>query len=138
MLIIVIILKIFICSYFLSFYRDWISVLKLRIKTYLERVGQQHDEESGLYYNRHRYYNPLQGRYITQDPIGLDGGLNAYVYVYNNPVGFTDSMGLAANQQCTIDPVTGQPVGRFISDSRGNIMMEPVGDYWPLSTLQTQ
>uniref|UniRef100_UPI002B249199 RHS repeat-associated core domain-containing protein n=1 Tax=Escherichia coli TaxID=562 RepID=UPI002B249199 len=31
--------------------------------------GQQYDEESGLYYNRHRYYDPLQGRYITQDPI---------------------------------------------------------------------
>ena len=36
--------------------------------------GQQHDEESGLYYNRHRYYDPLQGRYITQDPMGLKGG----------------------------------------------------------------
>ncbi|MBJ3456916.1 hypothetical protein JGC22_24745, partial [Salmonella enterica subsp. enterica serovar Agona] len=34
----------------------------------------QYDEESGLYYNRHRYYNPGQGRYITQDPIGLMGG----------------------------------------------------------------
>lgn len=34
---------------------------------------QQHDEESGLYYNRNRYYNPLLGRYITQDPIGLAG-----------------------------------------------------------------
>ncbi len=37
--------------------------------------GQQHDEESGLYYNRHRYYDPLQGRYITQDPMGLKGGM---------------------------------------------------------------
>ncbi|WP_252493757.1 RHS repeat-associated core domain-containing protein [Escherichia coli] len=37
--------------------------------------GQQYDEESGLYYNRHRYYDPLQGRYITQDPIGLKGGM---------------------------------------------------------------
>jgi RHS repeat-associated protein len=35
--------------------------------------GQQFDEETGLYYNRHRYYDPKQGRYITQDPIGLRG-----------------------------------------------------------------
>ncbi|EEN9295682.1 hypothetical protein G5D10_004341, partial [Salmonella enterica] len=44
---------------------------------------QQYDEESGLYYNRYRYYNPEQGRYITQDPIGLAGGLNTYAYVKN-------------------------------------------------------
>ncbi|EIC1354854.1 hypothetical protein K9601_005353, partial [Escherichia coli] len=35
-----------------------------------------YDEESGLYYNRNRYYDPLQGRYITQDPIGLRGEWN--------------------------------------------------------------
>ncbi len=45
--------------------------------------GQQHDEESGLYYNRHRYYDPLQGRYITQDPMGLKGGWNLYQYPLN-------------------------------------------------------
>ena len=35
-------------------------------------AGQQADEETGLHYNRHRYYDPLQGRYITQNPIGLE------------------------------------------------------------------
>ena len=39
--------------------------------------GQQYDKESGLYYNRNRYYDPLQGRYITQDPIGLEGGMES-------------------------------------------------------------
>ena len=56
--------------------------------------GQQYDEESGLYYNRHRYYNPGQGRYITQDPIGLEGGWNLYSYVFNNPIKFIDPRGL--------------------------------------------
>ncbi|WP_217805541.1 RHS repeat domain-containing protein, partial [Salmonella enterica] len=55
--------------------------------------GQQYDEESGLYYNRHRYYNPGQGRYITQDPIGLKGGLNPYTYPLN-PVQLSDPLGL--------------------------------------------
>ncbi|EFO2462863.1 RHS repeat protein, partial [Escherichia coli] len=57
--------------------------------------GQQYDEESGLYYNRHRYYDPLRGRYITQDPIGLKGGWNFYQYPLN-PVQYIDSMGLAS------------------------------------------
>ncbi|EHH4259069.1 type VI secretion system tip protein VgrG [Escherichia coli] len=57
--------------------------------------GQQYDEESGLYYNRNRYYDPLQGRYITQDPIGLMGGWNPYLYPLN-PVTNTDPQGLEA------------------------------------------
>ncbi|EHT2502232.1 RHS repeat protein [Escherichia coli] len=56
--------------------------------------GQQHDEESGLYYNRNRYYDPLQGRYITQDPIGLEGGWNLYIYPLS-PVMNIDPMGLS-------------------------------------------
>ncbi|MGC4513809.1 RHS repeat-associated core domain-containing protein, partial [Escherichia coli] len=43
--------------------------------------------------NRHRYYDPLQGRYITQDPIGLKGGWNFYQYPLN-PVTNTDPLGL--------------------------------------------
>ncbi|EFC1881637.1 rhs element protein RhsD, partial [Escherichia coli] len=56
--------------------------------------GQQHDEESGLDYNRHRYYDPLQGRYITQDPIGLAGGWSLYAYPLN-PVQHVDPLGLS-------------------------------------------
>ena len=56
--------------------------------------GQQHDEESGLYYNRHRHYDPLQGRYITQDPIGLEGGWSLYAYPLN-PVNGIDPLGLS-------------------------------------------
>ena len=55
--------------------------------------GQWQDEETGLYYNRYRYYDPKQGRYITQDPIGLAGGFNSYAYVAN-PTGWVDPLGL--------------------------------------------
>lgn len=41
-------------------------------------LGQQADEETGLCYNRHRYYDPETGRFISPDPIGLEGGLNAF------------------------------------------------------------
>ena len=55
---------------------------------------QQYDDESSQHYNRHRYYDPTIGRYITQDPIGLDGGLNLYTYPLNTvknikPLGLT-------------------------------------------------
>ena len=61
----------------------------------LRLPGQQYDEESGLHYNRYRYYDPQQGRYITQDPVGLNGGWNPYIYPLD-PVSFADPLGLLA------------------------------------------
>jgi len=55
--------------------------------------GQYHDIETGLHYNRHRYYDPNCGQFITQDPIGLVGGLNSYRYV-PNPTSWVDPLGL--------------------------------------------
>lgn len=63
--------------------------------------GQHYDEESGLHYNRHRYYDPTQGKYITQDPIGLMGGLNTYIYP-NNPLAFIDPKGLSSYGACVM------------------------------------
>ncbi|WP_456022672.1 RHS repeat-associated core domain-containing protein [Pseudomonas protegens] len=58
--------------------------------------GQYFDGESGLHYNRHRYYDPRLGRYLTPDPIKLTGGLNQYQYV-PNPTGWVDPLGLSSN-----------------------------------------
>jgi len=57
--------------------------------------GQYYDSETGLHYNYFRYYDPSTGRYVTPDPIGLDGGINLFTYVGNNPVAFVDPEGLA-------------------------------------------
>ncbi|ODC03040.1 hypothetical protein BFW38_05245 [Terasakiispira papahanaumokuakeensis] len=59
--------------------------------------GQYHDRETGLHYNRFRYYDPRIGRFTTQDPIGLMGGDNLYQYA-PNPTGWVDPLGLS--KQC--------------------------------------
>ncbi|HGJ3235555.1 TPA: RHS repeat-associated core domain-containing protein, partial [Salmonella enterica subsp. enterica serovar Grumpensis] len=78
-------------------YDEWGNLSGEENPEHLEQLirlpGQQYDEESGLYYNRYRYYNPGQGRYITQDPIGLMGGWNLYKYPLN-PMQGIDPLGL--------------------------------------------
>ena len=57
--------------------------------------GQYYDEESGLHYNRFRYYDPEIGRFVSQDPIGLRGGTNLFEYA-PNPIIWVDPLGLSA------------------------------------------
>ncbi|ETX62612.1 protein rhsB [Citrobacter portucalensis] len=67
-------------------YDEWGNVLREdnphNLQQLIRLPGQQYDEESGLHYNRHRYYNPGLGRYITQDPIGLEGGDGIYIVTH--------------------------------------------------------
>jgi len=63
--------------------------------------GQYHDHETGLHYNRHRYYDPRVGRFISRDPIGYSGGINFYHYA-PNPVLWVDPSGLSN------DPIGGE------------------------------
>ncbi|MFE8646083.1 RHS repeat domain-containing protein, partial [Sphingomonas sp. NCPPB 2930] len=56
--------------------------------------GQYADGETGLHYNRFRYYDPVVGRFIHQDPIGLLGGVNLFNFA-KNPGVWIDPLGLA-------------------------------------------
>ncbi|HEU4458269.1 MAG TPA: RHS repeat-associated core domain-containing protein [Methylibium sp.] len=63
-------------------------------KLHLRLPGQYEDEETGLHDNRHRTYDPDQGRYLSADPLGLQGGPNGFVYVAANPLRYVDPEGL--------------------------------------------
>jgi RHS repeat-associated protein len=60
----------------------------------LRLPGQYADAETGLHYNRHRYYDPAQGQYLSPDPLGMPNGPNGYAYVRFNPLRYIDPEGL--------------------------------------------
>jgi RHS repeat-associated protein len=60
----------------------------------LRNPGQYFDEETGFFCNLARFYNPQTGRYISSDPVGLNAGIDTYLYASSNPLGFVDPSGL--------------------------------------------
>jgi RHS repeat-associated protein len=57
-------------------------------------TGREWDADAGLYYYRARWYDPDVGRFMSEDPIGLKGGINLSIYVKNNPITASDPLGL--------------------------------------------
>ena len=76
--------------------------------------GQYFDLETGLHYNRQRYYNPQTGSYLSPDPLGKPDGPNAYAYVANNPLQYVDPDGLIL----------------FAFDGTGNTEASRTNVYW--------
>lgn len=67
---------------------------KAQLKNPIRFQGQYFDEESGLPYNRFRYYDPVIGRFISKDPIRLAGGINLHQYA-SNAIEWVNPLGLA-------------------------------------------
>ncbi|HEV2147523.1 MAG TPA: RHS repeat-associated core domain-containing protein [Longimicrobiaceae bacterium] len=68
--------------------------MRKQVENPLRFTAREYDPETGLYYYRARYYDPALARFISEDPIGLEGGINPYAYAGNDPVNFTDPFGL--------------------------------------------
>jgi RHS repeat-associated protein len=82
-------------------YRTWGNVVAedvAEIQQSLRFQGQYFDPETGLHYNRYRYYDPHSGRFVSQDPIGLYGGTNLQQYA-PNPTQWIDPWGLARRKK---------------------------------------
>src|SRR5262249_7612629 len=67
-------------------------------------TGRELDPESGQYNYRARNYDPMQGRFVQLDPIGLQGGINLYRYCDDSPTNFADPTG-----QSERDPLLPEP-----------------------------
>lgn len=91
------------------------DMLKPLVDCNLRFQNQWEDEESGLYYNLNRFYDPDSGQYLSTDPIGLEGGLRTHGYVHD-PMQWVDPLGLAGCPKKAI--VIGEGMGRIKTAAR--------------------
>jgi len=80
------------------------------LTNFFRYTAREFDTETNLYYNRARYLDPATGRFISEDPIGFDGGVNFYDYVADDPINYLDPSGeIDYNKPPPITvPVTGK------------------------------
>jgi len=86
--------------------------------------GQYHDDETGLDYNYHRYYDPDAGRFTAPDPIGLAAAPNQHAYV-DNPLVWIDPRGLAPTPPSTGGPPAPTPAGGYTTPGNGAVLPVP-------------
>ncbi len=82
-------------------------------------TGQQYDQETGQYYLRARYYNPVVGRFLQEDTYRGDG-LNLYAYCANNPVVYYDPSGHGVTyEEGGVQGTGGTPGNQIVTNSAG-------------------
>lgn len=80
-------------------------------------AGREWDEDAGLYYNRARWYDAAQGRFISEDPVGFAGGdTNVYRYGGGDPVNFYDPSGMFLDKIWRETERVFNDVGDFVED----------------------
>ncbi len=95
--------------------------------------GHYYDAETGLHYNRNRYYSPELGRYLQSDPVDLEGGHNLYAYAQDgNPLRDVDLFGLACARA---EAVLEQARRDGLIDGRGRPLI-PLGEMTPAQQRQ--
>ena|GEM_PF-2942093 len=94
-------------------------------------TGRRYDEDTGLYYYRLRDYHPVLGRFVQNDPIGYIGGMNLYRYCNNNPVNWTDPLGLASSWTDTPQISPGQEWQEWLELMRLATFYSSTWGEWP-------
>jgi RHS repeat-associated protein len=90
-------------------------------------TSRELDRETGLMFYRARYYDPYNGRFLGEDPTGIEGkDFNLYRYVKNNPVNLTDPTGLESSCGDDANCVSGC-INRCVAASGGNIALGVMG-----------
>jgi RHS repeat-associated protein len=82
------------------------------LTNFLRYTAREFDTETNLYYNRARYLDPSTGRFISEDPIRLRGGVDFYAYAFNSPTNLTDRSGLCPTPDGCQPPNTHNPQPR--------------------------
>lgn len=100
------------------------AAYKAGIRNPIRFQGQYLDDETGLHYNRHRYYDPHSGRFISRDPAGLLGGFNVYSYA-PNPIQWVDPLGLAPIWDCKSNKWRDSATGRYRRRPTEAVKTEP-------------
>jgi RHS repeat-associated protein len=85
-----------------------------RVENPLRLQGQYADEETGLYYNRFRYFDPVSGGFVSQDPLGIFAGENIYAYA-PNIFSWADPLGLSCGKVNTWNAFQKTHKGKFAS-----------------------